>query len=328
MADAFVVGSEQGQQIISDARRESLAARRISNEELAEQNRAAIDERQQRDRELDAVIDRRHKAAMAEDLEMQNRLRKDQVTHFIEAESSWTKFEQAEKAIDWSNPDAPRQYEMISASYLPGILKDERVTKKWDAYDKAIKDSMRFTATKTTEAATAAAMSAAARIAPDLLLDPPKKPDGSFDATTFATKLREREDELAKQAERLRAIGPSRAATRTGSRRLVLSDTDKQLLAGETRMLEEVRKRLLEMDDNAKTGRAKNPDRYLRLQNEERRIQRRIEEIRRRATPYSGEDDEVPQRGGLTDTRSELEGEPGRAQGEGAPENDPVNLFR
>jgi len=79
-----------------------------------------------------------------------------------------------------------------------------------------------------------------------------------------------------------RATAAGRAGTAARAQPAKLSEVDKGLLDKETEMLGEVRKRMFAMDENGQ--RAKDPDRYSRLQNEEFRIRKRMEAIGRRAT--------------------------------------------
>jgi len=314
MADAFIVGTQQGMQAAQEGRRAVL-----------DERQAVLQEKEARERELDRQVDRRHKTLLADDLEIEGRIRKDQATRYIEAEGNWAKFEEAVKTIDWSNPEAPKQYEAISASYMPGMFKHESVTRKFNGYDKAVKDSMKYSAVKMVETAGASALNEAARIAPELVANLPKNPDGSVNWIAFSDALEAKRTKLRVEAEqhaaKLRQItadaytaraGQTRRATQqTAPKAPTLGDAEKGMLAGELKLLAEVRSRLLEIDE--KGQRAAQADRYLRLQNEERRIRKRIGALR--ATATAAGDTPTP------------EAEPVPATPDGQDEPDPLNLF-
>src|SRR5262245_22575331 len=104
MPDAFGEGYQQGISAVETGRRQALL------------------EKEERERELDRVIERRRQTLITEDLELDKKIKQDEAARYVEAEKAWRNFEEAEKSINWDDPQAPRQYEMISGSYLHSIL--------------------------------------------------------------------------------------------------------------------------------------------------------------------------------------------------------------
>ena len=287
MADAFLAGMAHGAGAVS----RGMGRKQQRRAEDLERQRVAIEERRQTQAELDGVIERRRQAMAAEDLDFVQQQKKDEMKRYMQAEGAWKKFQAAVQTIEWGQPTAPQQYQEMSQSYLPEILYHEGVHKKYEAFDKVTQQNARFQAAKMAQQSVTAAMHEAGQIAPELMLNPPKTPEGEIDYTAVKAGLEEARKKKFEEGMKWRQAYGSRARTSAGSRGRVpvLGDADKAMLASELKLLGDVRARLMEIDD--KGTRTTQADRYGRLQNEERRIQKRIEDLRAKAAVPENDDE-------------------------------------
>jgi hypothetical protein len=260
-----------------------VARQNVRRQEDLERRRVAVEERQQTERELDGVIERRRSAMAADDLDFAAKLRRDEMQRYLEAEGAWNKFEAAVGTIDMGSPTAPQQYKAISQSYIGQIAKHDAVRKKWEAFDKVTQQNTRFQAQKLTQQSVTAGMLEAARIAPGLNINPPKTPDGEIDALAFETALEAAREKRLQQAIRLRE------ATAGGKKRT----TEPAEVSMDRRLLQKVRGDLTDLSvkgarDPSSPASTQLADQYRRLQDEERRILHRIQRGLAMAPPDAG----------------------------------------
>lgn len=161
--------------------------------------------------DLDAAVQAKRKQILEGELNLELEMKRRGLENFKAADEAFYQFETGLKQIDWGNPDSLKQYGKLTEQYIHGITKDTRVFDKWAALDKVVKQGQAFAAKKMEEVSVLEAMNVAARIAPDLRLDPPKHPDGTLNMTEFAAQLREREAEKFERDFNLRQAAAARA---------------------------------------------------------------------------------------------------------------------
>lgn len=194
---------------VANARANRMEGRQAK---IDDENQARLkrqDERQRRldiESEIDREIERDRQARLEESLTLEIQAKRDEAKRLVEASDAYDKFQAGASLIDPGDPLAVDKYSKITQAYLPAILKHDQVARKWEALDRATKQGAVFTAKKVTELATLNAIQEATRIAPDLLLDPPKKADGTTDYVAVSAALRERKREMVEDAENLRRI--------------------------------------------------------------------------------------------------------------------------
>lgn len=113
--------------------------------------RRALEERQQQESELNSAVQRRRMEAVAQSIEMEVQEKKADAARFVEAEAALGKFGTAVQSIDWSSPNARREYEQAVRLHLPSIQKHESSLKKWESFHSVTRQSQAFTDAKLAE---------------------------------------------------------------------------------------------------------------------------------------------------------------------------------
>lgn len=239
--------------------------------------------------EIDREIERDRQNRIGESLQLEIAAKKDEAKRLVEATSAFEEFSAATSLIDDGDPEAPTKYSAITQQYLPKILKHDAVARKWEALDRVKKQGAAFTTKKVTESVALQAMQDAARIAPEILLDPPKKPDGGIDYAAVAERLRERQAELADQAINLRraAVDARAEAERSGAYGGT-TRRGEELPPGTKAELEGVADEL-KMVNKAMSEPNLRPDRKLELVNRKSALQRRLRSFDSRVAPVQNE---------------------------------------
>lgn len=236
---------------------------------------ARLDARDAQDR-LDRELDRKRKDQLGESLNLELQTRRDEAARFVEASAAFDRFNAAASMLDPGNPAALDQYATVTKQYLPTILKHEGIAKKWEAMDRVFKQGQMFTVRKVADAAAIKSMEEAAQIAPEVMMNPPKLPDGTPDYASIRNIIADRRKEIEDHQVKLRrasteARAEAEASGAYGGRTAAKpqmgpgSKAELDAVADELRI---VNKALLESNNN--------PDRKLELVNRKAALQRRL----------------------------------------------------
>lgn len=265
-AGAVAQGFQMGASMRDRQRENARADRRMAIDDAENTRAQGRYDREMAEDDLDAAVRAKKREKLAADIDLDLEMRRDELKRMSEADDAFSKFTAGADLIDWGTPEAPTQYEALTRQYLPGILKHEKVAKKWEALDGVAKKSQAFTANKLMEAGLMRALTEAAQVAPDVLLAPPTRPDGKPDFEAIRNVVRERQKEIDDQALELRRAGraPAKPAGMSQSQRMELD-----LIRDE---LKDVNKSILEMD----AGGRGNPDARLQLQNRKASLMRQL----------------------------------------------------
>lgn len=163
------------------------------------------------DRELDAAVNQKRRENTESELNLQAEILRGSMERFSKADTAFSNFDVGVKQIDWGAPDAATKYEMLTRQYLPDIVQDQNILKKWETLNRVNSQSRAFVTQKTLEQMTQAAMEEAANIAPELALDPPKKEDGSLDLEAFSEALKAARKQRFEDSVTLREVSGRRA---------------------------------------------------------------------------------------------------------------------
>lgn len=264
-ADAFSRGWAVGADAKRRRKEDERQDRRVGLEENQDRREQGRYDAEMRDHDLNAAVRAKKREALASEIDMDLEMKRDAMKRMSEAEAAFGKFTAGADLIDWGSPDAPTQYEALTRQYLPGILRHDQIAKKWEALDGVAKKSQAFTAHKIMEQGLMKALTEAAQVAPDVLLAPPTRADGTPDFEAIRNTVRERQKEIDQQAVELRKVGraPQRA-TISNSQKMEM-----ELIRDE---LKDVNKSILEMDAS---GRG-NPDARLQLQNRKSSLMKQL----------------------------------------------------
>lgn len=222
-------------------------------------------------READSAIDSKRKGMLAAQMELEQREKLDDFKRFGEADSAFNKYNAAVGLIDWGSPDSGKQYESVLQQYAPEIQKHDKVAKKFDAIDRVTKANQYFTTKRVLEQAEVTSMREAAELMPELLLDPPRKPDGTPDKVAIADKLRQyKQDQMENALELRRASIDARGEWGGYDQKPKLSEAARAELQATKQELVEIDKTL------ANPRMAENPDAKLKLLNRKSSVLKRI----------------------------------------------------
>lgn len=194
------------------------------------------DERTRGMRDMERQVDLRRKQQLANEFELELQARKQDAANYVEAEKAFGLYQEALGSMDQGSPQFPEAYRQATLSYLPTILKNPGVAKKWEAVDGVTKQGQAFTLRKAREAS----MIGAVREAADLgIVNVPTTQDGQPDITALqelmTTRLQEIDDQRIK--ERQASHGTTRQTQGIGL---------KVKVQAEAQNLEEINKQLLD----------------------------------------------------------------------------------
>ncbi len=160
-------------------------------------------ERDAQDR-LDRELDRKRRDQLYAQFSVEVQAKRDEMARFVESSAAFDRFNAAASMLDPGNPASLDQYATVTKQYLPAILKHEGITKKWEAADRVFKQGQAFTIKKVSDAAVLQSMEEAARIAPEVMINPPKNPDGTPDFATIRNIIADRRREIEEHQVNLR----------------------------------------------------------------------------------------------------------------------------
>lgn len=265
-----------------------------------------IDNRRQDERDtqerLDREIDRKRRDKMAETLDFELQTKRDEAKRFVEASDAFEKFSAAAGILDSGDPASIDQYATVTRQYLPSILKHEGIARKWEAADRVFKQGKMFTVRKMADAAAIRAMEEAAQIAPEVMLNPPKLPDGTPDYAAIRSTIEERRQAMEDHAVKLRRASvdarvDAEAAGAYGGRtatKPTMGPGTKAELDAVADELREVNKRILELSGTKLTrdpstflddGSSAGADKMRDLVNRKASLQRQLRSFDRMVAP-------------------------------------------
>lgn len=288
-ADAVARGMSLGIGMKERERDNARADRRLALYENADMRATQRHSSAMAEDELDAAVRAKKRTAMAAEIDFDMELKKDALKRFSEADEALSRFSAGLDLIDWGSPESGAQYEGITRQYLPKIIKDDRILRKFEALDGATKKGQAFTATRVMEASLVTAMKEAASIAPELVAAPPKRPDGSVDFEAFRTSLEERRRQMHTEELELQR---EKSARTSGAPRMRPSDkAELDMISDE---LKGVTKALTDLEVS---GKGVDPDAKLRLVNRKASLLRRLRQFddMEQAEPTGKSDQPSPQ---------------------------------
>lgn len=153
---------------------------------------------------LDREVDRKRKDQLFEQFNVELAAKRDEAARYVEASGAFDRFNAAASLLDSGNPAALDQYATVTKQYLPTILKHEGVSRKWEAADRVFKQGQAFTNKKIADTSVLQSMEEAARLAPEVMINPPKLPDGTPDFASIRETIATRRQEIADQQIELR----------------------------------------------------------------------------------------------------------------------------
>lgn len=113
--------------------------------------RREMEEREMQSRELDRVAERKRMELLARQMEADLAAKKEDAARYVEAEAAMSKFGSSVASIDWSSPNARREYEQAVRLHLPTIQRHENVLKKWETFHNTTRQNQAFTDSKLVE---------------------------------------------------------------------------------------------------------------------------------------------------------------------------------
>ncbi len=123
----------------------------IARGKREDRHRQQIDERRLYQAEQDSELDREFRRKQMLRMEVEHEANKADAARLLESEVAFNKFGEVTSSIDWSTPDAAKQYQQAVNLHLPTMLKHEGTLRKFEALNRATVDGARYTDAKQTE---------------------------------------------------------------------------------------------------------------------------------------------------------------------------------
>ena len=237
-----------------DAVRQAARDRRQGTIEEREDKRFAWEE-------LEHRASQKRREQMQSEMDMQLRQKRDEAARLMEAEKAFDQWDTGMNQIDWGSADADTSREMLTKQYLPTILKHPSITRKYEAMSDAISRTKAVTNRELQKIWQEKALGEVTQFAPEVLIDPPLKADGTPDIQAIKTLVETARKARADHEKSLREIS-ARGAARSSLPR-TLGPGSKAELDSKAAELKTLNEMLLKWDLSGMKQRK--PDQYRNL---------------------------------------------------------------